>query len=132
MFNSKECTDLFMVHLNIAYSGLLTLPEASLAGRAAALSVFGAILEYGDQTTGSAVAAELISVVLLYAKCNVLPDSKGRRRTAAAVAEAEDAYVWDVSRVKAAVYCLSVIADKFPRVILENIESTVATVSSVY
>lgn len=128
VFDKEECTQLFMTHFNTPFTGLLVLPEANMAGRAAALCIFGNLLEFGSPLTRRQIASEVVPVVLLYGRCNDLPSSLISKIQSNLSIENEDVYDDDVDRVQQAAYCLGVIAVTAPQVLIENFDATMTTV----
>lgn len=116
-----------MTHLNTPFTGLLTLPEANMAGRSAALCIFAILLESGSPSIRRRIANEIIAVVLLYARCNDLPASLNQK--IGTHLPNDDIYDIDVERLQAASYCLGVIATTAPQVFLDNIDVSITTVS---
>lgn len=104
VFDKEECTALFMTHLNTPFSGILTLPEANMAGRSAALCIFGILLESGSPSIRERVAAEIFPILMLYGRCNDLPASITEKINAGL--PVDEVYDEDVDRVQAAAYCI--------------------------
>lgn len=128
MFDNEECTQLFMAHLNTSFAGLLTLSEANVVGRSAALCSFGILLEFGSPSVRNQIASEVAPFAILYGHCNDLPISLVEKINSGASIADEEVYDDDVERLQAAAYCLGVVALTAPHIVVEHFPTVIQTV----